>query len=173
MRSRVRRCPPSVFISNFLKDREFQVRLGNTVSDPHDQEQGVPQGSILSVTLFNIKINNITKCLNTGTDCSLFVDDFLICFRSKNMNTIERHLQICLNRVQKWATENGFKFSKTKTNCVHFCNNRGFHPDPELFLDGSPIPVIEETKFLGVIFDKKLTFIRHIKYLNPFPTKHF
>ena len=47
---------------------------------------GVPQGSILSVTLFRIKINNIVKSINPGVDCSLYVDDFVICYRSKNMN---------------------------------------------------------------------------------------
>ena len=41
------------------------------------QEMGVPQGSILSVTLFSVKINSITQCLKPGVDCSLYVDDFL------------------------------------------------------------------------------------------------
>ena len=27
------------------------------------------------------------------------------------MRTIERHLQQCLNRIEDWATRNGFKFS--------------------------------------------------------------
>ena len=62
------------------------------------------------------------KCLGNGIDGSLYVDDFLICYQSKQMNTIERHLQLCLNKIQKWADENGFKFSKTKTVSMHFCN---------------------------------------------------
>ena len=32
----------------------MQVRIGSTLSDLYDQEQDVPQGSILSTTLFNI-----------------------------------------------------------------------------------------------------------------------
>ena len=136
------------------------------MSEAHNQEQGVPQGSILSVTLFSLKINNIVKCLNPGVDCSLYVDDFLICYRSKNMNTIERQLQLNLNKIQKWSTENGFKFSKSKTVCMHFCHLRKAHNDPILTLDGIPIPVVEENKFLGVIFDRKLSFIPHIKQLK-------
>ena len=46
---------------------------------------------------------------------------------------------------------------------MHFCQLRKAHDDPVLTLDGQPIPVVEETKFLGVIFDKQLTFIPHIK----------
>ena len=102
------------FIQSFLADRAMQVRVGSTLSDLYDQEQGVPQGGVLSTTLFNIKINDIVKCLDDLTDCSLYVDDFCICFRSKSMRTIERHLQQNLNKIEQWATNNGFKFSKSK-----------------------------------------------------------
>ena len=154
------------FIINFLSNRHFKVRVGSTLSDLQDQEEGVPQGSILSVTLFSIKINNIVKNLNPGVDCSLYVDDFVICYRSKHIHTIERQLQQCLNKIQKWTNENGFKFSKTKTKCMHFCQLRKLHNDPVLKLDGVDIPVVDEYKFLGVIFDKKLSFIPHLKYLK-------
>ena len=43
---------------------------------------------------------------------------------------------------------------------------RNQHDDPVLHLYGSPIPVFEESKFLGMIFDRKLSFIPHIKYLK-------
>ena len=82
------------------------------------------------------------------------------------MENIEFRLQICLNKVETWATENGFKFSKTRTQCVHFCQLRGLHPDPVLNICGSPIPVVEEATFLGLLFDKKLTFIPHMKTLK-------
>ena len=57
------------------------------------QEMGVPQGSILSVTLFALKINTIVKSVSPGVECSLYVYDFLICYRSKFVQIIERHLQ--------------------------------------------------------------------------------
>ena len=82
-----------VFIKSFLADRRMQVRVGSTLSDQFEQAQGVLQGSILSTILFNIKINNIVSCLDPKTEGSLYVDDFCICFRSKSMRTIERHLQ--------------------------------------------------------------------------------
>ena len=49
---------------------------------------------------------------------------------------------------------------------MHFCHLRKAHNDPILTLDGTPIPVVEENKFLGVIFDRKLSFIPHIKQLK-------
>ena len=62
---------------------------------------GVPHGSILSVTLLSIKINSLAKVLNDNIEGSLYVDDFLICYRGKNMNTTERQLQPCLNKIEK------------------------------------------------------------------------
>ena len=44
-------------------------------------------------------------------------------------------------------------------------------PEPTLLLNGTPVPVVEETKFLGVIFDRKLSFIPHIKHLKDKCTK--
>ena len=61
------------FIGQFLSDRSFKVRVGSTFSDPHPQEMGVPQGSILSVTLFSVKINSITQCLTPGVDSCLSI----------------------------------------------------------------------------------------------------
>ena len=80
------------FISNLVKHRSFKVRVGSTFSDSYPQEMGVPQGSILSETLFSVKINSITQCLNLGVNCSLYVDDFQICYRSSNMSITERQL---------------------------------------------------------------------------------
>ena len=129
------------FIRSFLEDRTTQVRVGSTLSDLYDQEQGGPQGAILPTTLFNVKLNDIINCLDYKKDDSLYVDDFCMCFRTKNMHTKERHLKQCLNRIEDWAARNGFKFSKSKTQCVHFCR---IHNDPALYIYGSQIPVVAE-----------------------------
>ena len=84
------------------------MRVGSTLSDTFGLSWGVPQGSILSTTLFNIKINSIMNCLAPKTDGSLYVDDFCMCYRSTSMRTIERHLQQCINRIENWALKNGF-----------------------------------------------------------------
>jgi len=67
-----------LFIQSFLKNRQFHVRLGSSYSDLFDHKMGLPQGSILSVTLFGLKINSIIKTISTGVECSLYVYDFLM-----------------------------------------------------------------------------------------------
>ena len=40
------------------------------------------------------------------------------------------------------------------------------HNNPTLKLDDSEIPVVSQYKFLGIIFDQKLSFIPHIQYIK-------
>ena len=40
------------------------------------------------------------------------------------------------------------------------------HNDPTLKLDDSEIPVVSQYKLLGIIFDRKLSFIPHIQYIK-------
>ena len=51
------------FISNFLSDRSFNVRIGSTLSDTFEQEQGVPQGSILSLLYLISKLITLLNVL--------------------------------------------------------------------------------------------------------------
>ena len=73
------------FIKNFLGNRNFNIiRLGST--DNFEQEMGVPQGSILSVILFSIKINSLAKFLRGDMHGCSNVYDLVLCYKSKNMN---------------------------------------------------------------------------------------
>ena len=45
----------AVFLKNILQDRRFNVRIRNILSEEKVREMDVPQGSVLSVTLFSIK----------------------------------------------------------------------------------------------------------------------
>ena len=155
-----------LFIQNFLSDRIFKVRVGSVLSDAYPQEMGVPQGSILSPTLFIIKMNSIDKIINRTIHRTLFVDDFTISLRGRSTATVQRQLQLCLGRLERWCSVNGFKFSPTKTVMVHFCIQRRIHDEPILRLNGQIIPSASEAKFLGIWFDRKLNFKYHIDYLR-------
>ena len=152
------------FIKSFLSDRQFRIRTGSTFSNLYKQEEGVPQGSILSVTLFNIKINSISRCLTPGIDGYLYFDNLCITFRLKYMRTAEGLLQKCIDKIRHWT--NGFKISKSKMRCVHFCLLRKMLNDPLIKLEDTEIPVVNEYKLLGVIFDRKLSFISNMIYLK-------
>ena len=67
-----------MFIQNFLSNRVFRVHLGSVYSDIHGQEMGVPPGSILSVTLFILKINSIANVIPASFERSHSVDHFSI-----------------------------------------------------------------------------------------------
>ena len=42
--------------------------------------------------------------LNVNIEGFVYVDDFLICY--------ERQLQLCLNKIEKWAMENEFRLQQ-------------------------------------------------------------
>ena len=79
------------------------------MSNIHWQEMGVPQGSILSVTLFVLKINSIADVIPSSFKKSFFVDDFSISCSSRNMASIERQLQLFLNVATAFVVDsNGY-----------------------------------------------------------------
>ena len=88
-------------------------------------------------------------------------------FRTKSSLTAQRILQKAIYHVEKWTTENGFTVSPTKTVGMHFCRrNQTYCANPILKLKGQNINFVTEHKFLGLIWDPKLTFRAHIKYLK-------
>ena len=66
------------FIQGFLSHRLFRVRVGNHLSSAFSQENGIPQGGVLSVALFAIMINDIGNGLPAAIGRSLFVDDLAV-----------------------------------------------------------------------------------------------
>ncbi|GFS24527.1 reverse transcriptase [Elysia marginata] len=63
------------YIMNFGQDTTFQVRVGGSLSSTQKQENGTPQGAVISPTLFNIAINDLNSKItdhNTQlSQCSL------------------------------------------------------------------------------------------------------
>ena len=152
-----------LFIDAFLTDRVFRVRVGNNLSTSRPLENGVPQGSTISVTLFAIAINDVADCVATPIDKCLYVDDLAIFMEGDTIPVINQKLQETINDVNACAEERGFRFSANKTACVHFCMNRVPHRDPSLFLKGQRIKCANTFKLLGLTFDSALSFRPHIE----------
>ncbi|GFW75959.1 putative RNA-directed DNA polymerase from transposon X-element [Trichonephila clavipes] len=95
-----------------------------------------------------------------------YVDDLQVSCEGSDMRMIERQLQTAVNNILKWCDTNGHSISASKSCCVHFCRKRGIHPDPEIRIRDVQIPVVPDVRFLGVIFDRRLTFLPHILHLR-------
>ncbi|GFY33810.1 putative RNA-directed DNA polymerase from transposon X-element [Trichonephila clavipes] len=108
----------------------------------------------------------LLRHLNEDSLASLYVDDLQISFEGSDMRMIERQLQTAVNNIVKWCDSNGHSISASKSCCVHFCRKRGIHPDPEIRIRAVQIPVVPDVRFLGVIFDRRLTFFPHILQLR-------
>ncbi|GBN39928.1 hypothetical protein AVEN_21763-1 [Araneus ventricosus] len=130
-----------IFLRNFLSHRTFRVRMGNFYSNHFIQTEGVPQGSVLSVTLFIIHLSQILNFLPSYVHGSLYVDDLQISCQGSNMNMIERQLQHAVNKLVAWCDKNGPLISAEKSRCVHFCRKRNIHLDPNIQIRNAPIPV--------------------------------
>ena len=112
------------------------------------------------------------KQVDPGVECSLYVDD-VIMYKSPTIDAIQRKLQHTINRLEEWTLKNGFTISKNKTIAMHFCPDKKCM-DPVLKLDDDPIQFVKEAKFLGLIWDIKLTFdfepdIKYLKAVSKIP----
>lgn len=154
------------FIQRFLSDRVLKVRIGSTLSAAFPQLEGVPQGSVLSCTLFALAINGLPSCIPPTVESSLYVDDFAIFTRSANLRSATRRIQLAVNAARNWTTTNGFLFSVEKTVSMHFTRNRGLFPAPSLFLGPRMIRHANETKFLGLTLDGRLSYLPHLRSLR-------
>ena len=116
--------------------------------------EGVPQGCVLSVTLFAIKINGIISNIPNDSryHYSLYVDDFQLAYRHHDLKIIENKLQTCIDHVTMWTNENGFTFSTAKIRAVHFTTLKGLHLRQSIKLYGSLVDYEDSFKFLGLIF---------------------
>lgn len=113
-------------IESYLSNRTFRVRVGNVLSQSFVQETGVPQGGVLSCTLFIIKMNSLHLCIPRNMFYCTYVDDIQIGFKSCNLAMCERQIQLRLNRVCRWAEENGFSLNAQKSTCVLFSRKGAF-----------------------------------------------
>ena len=113
-----------IFINNLISHRTFRVRIGNTLSELYTQENGVPQGSVISPTLFMLLINDILKDTPQHIKYSLYADDIAIWSTHHDINIAKRDIQETLNTISNWQDTWGTRFSSNKSNLIIFTNKR-------------------------------------------------
>ena len=141
------------WLGSYLNNRRFRVSLRGSFSSWSCAPSGVPQGSVLGPTLFNIFINDLPSYLRYSF-CLLFADDLKI-YRTINSASDYLLLQSDLNAVAAWAKENRMSFNISKSAVLHLgYNNHTF----VYFLNDQQISPKESIKDLGIIVDRKLNF---------------
>ena len=148
------------FIGGFLENRRIQVRVGSNLSISKEVENGVPQGSVISPILFLIAINDLKP---PGVSVSMFADDTAIWKGDKHVGRLQIVIQRALDYIHNWCNLWGFKISIAKTSFVLFKRGKGKKVD--LNFGGQALCSEKKVKFLGLLFDYKLTWKAHIDYV--------
>ena len=157
-----------VFIGNFIRTRKFRVKIGNKLSNTYVQQNGVPQGSVLSPTLFLIVINNILSNPPPGVKISLYADDVVLWVSSFYLQTCLTCIQRALDLMQGWSEACGLRFSTTKTKAIVFMRPyaigtlRYSEHIHDLTLYGARIDMVTHHRYLGLVFDRSMTWKYHI-----------
>ena len=130
-----------IFIPNFLQDRTFQTRVESSYSDIFPLEEGIPQGSVLSCTLFALAINDIATQLPVEVQNGLYVDDFAICYSPSSLCHAQKVLNTAIANVSSWANSIGFRFSIGKTNATVFHEDKRWLKIIQLYVSYMIIPL--------------------------------
>lgn len=153
------------FVRNFLQDRQFQVRIGQTLSPQTGQLTGTPQGSVLSPLLFILAINNIQTYIQYPVHHLLYADNLVLFTRGGNFQDSQKNLQHTINNLALWGNNHGLSFAPAKTKIVVFSKKRNL-PHIHLSLNGTILEQTPNAKFLGLTFDSTLTWRQHIQELR-------
>lgn len=145
-------------INNYLTNRSFTVRVSDTLSDTYPISSGVPQGSILGPTLFNLYINDIPRSLQNTL--ALFADDTAVIGHSQHNNTLSHNMQMHINEIVDWMRTWRICINPNKCQALSFTHCL---PPSRLHVNNVPIEWSPSVKYLGVTIDKSLCWRSHIK----------
>jgi len=162
------------FFLNYLTQRSMKYLWNNFLSPPFEVNIGVGQGSVLSPILSSLYLSpllfileNRFKNLNIPISILSFVNDGLFIVQDKSFHISNSHLFCSYNILSKLLDSFGLVIEHSKTEIFHFSRSQGiFNPPP---LDLSPLggPILrpkDSWRYLGFIFDQKLSFHKHIDH---------
>jgi hypothetical protein len=81
------------------------VVCNNEISGFRDITIGVPQGSVLGPVLFMIYVNDLSNNVHLGS-CNMYADDTIVYTSGNTIEEVNEKLQLSINDVSKWYTEN-------------------------------------------------------------------
>jgi len=166
----------SNFFRNHLVGRKTKYIWNSFISPFFDIKVGVGQGSALSPILSALYLSLVfhslekrLKILKIPISMVSFVDDGLFVFQSKSISHSNTNIFCSYNIISFILLKYGLIIEHGKTNVFHFFRSHGtFNPLPlDLTPISGPLLLPKETwKYLGFIFDRKLTFRNHIDFYS-------
>lgn len=126
--------------------------------------QGLPQGAVLSPTLFLVFINDVVNTVGTDTTVSLFADDLAVWSSSTSIETARTNVESACNSIAEWSNEWLMQLSIDKCEISLFSMDAK-HADkrPEVRIGDELLGFNPTPCFLGVTYDRRLTFGPHVQ----------
>ena len=154
---------PLEWFRSYLQNRKQYVSVNGHSSPIQSINIGVPQGSVLGPLLFILYINDLQFSSNV-LDSILYADDSNLFISGKNITNTCAILNNELDKVNQWFLANKLKLNVDKTSCMIFKtkNKQVDLSDINIHMAGINIPIVQKTKFLGVILDDNLSWKYHI-----------
>ena len=164
----------TTFFANYLVRRRTNYLWNDFSSPMFDVNVGVGQGSALSPILSTLYLSpflyileNRLKNLKIPISILSFVNDGLIITQNKSFDISNSNLFCSYNILSKLLDSFGFIIEHSKTEIFHFSRSQSFFDPPPLNLSplgGLILRPKDSWKYLGFIFNHKLTFHKHIDY---------
>ena len=159
--------PPIITIlKSFLTDRKFKVKYNSTHSSCRSIRAGVPQGSVLAPMLYNIFTHDIPQPTKNTMMIAQYADDTAILASSISTRGVLRYLNTHLRTLEDWFSTWKININTEKSAAMFFTRKKWSRfnkaPITQLHMYNTPIKWKNTTKYLGVTFDKRLSWSHHI-----------
>ena len=145
------------WFKSYLENRKLRCKLNNeqqvVYSNEYLVEYGAPQGSVLGPLLFLLFTNDLYQHLD-HCGSILFADDTTIYMSHHNLNYINFCLEHDLKKISDWFKANSLTLNLAKTISMLFKNKKSPGRIETIKIDQTNIPLVHETKFLGIWLDK-------------------
>ena len=149
------------WIKSYLHNRKARVTIDSARIKKILLRHGVPQGGVLSPTLFLIFINDLIKQLPDTVKCAMYADDLVMWSTEEHATTAQFRLQEAANILSNWTQDWCVKINKTKSFTTLFTlSTKAKHV--KIMLDDVELQHTDSTTYLGVTFDKRQTWRNHI-----------
>ena len=157
------------FIASFLSNRSLKVKVGQSLSQEHFLDMGVPQGSVIAPTLFSIMLHDISTLELKEAILSQFADDIALwetnrpnfTNHQKNLERFQEKVDLLVNYME----ENGFALSPEKTVFMVVSRKKDPKTKSTIKISGVEKKTSTQVKFLGVTISNTLSWEAHIKNL--------